>query len=94
MVNAEFIYGLMFTFPIALHEAYATCSDHLSNGFHKIFKHHLIIIGKSYENRAGPGNLNNPISVETAPEGEDLACEDWSKDEQKTPQYALSGIQS
>ena len=44
--------------------------------------------------RAGPGNLNNPISVETAPAGEDLACEDWSKDEQKTPPHALSGIQS
>ncbi|MFM9429036.1 RNA polymerase sigma factor (sigma-70 family) [Variovorax sp. GrIS 2.14] len=44
--------------------------------------------------RAGPGNLNNPVSVETAPAGEDLACEDWSKDEQKTPPHALSGIQS
>ena len=43
-------------------------------------------------NRAGAGNLNNPISVETAPAGEDLACEDWSKDEQKTPPHALSGI--
>ena len=44
--------------------------------------------------RAGPGILNIPISVETAPAGEDLACEDWSKDEQKTPSHALSGIQS
>jgi transposase len=34
--------------------------------------------------RTSPGNLNSSISVETAPEGEDLACEDWSKDEQKT----------
>lgn len=31
--------------------------------------------------------------METAPEGEDPACDDWSKDEQKTPQHALSGIQ-
>jgi hypothetical protein len=30
--------------------------------------------------------------VETAPEGEDLACEDWSNDEQKTPPHALRGI--
>ncbi len=43
--------------------------------------------------RAGSGNLNSPISVETAPEGEDLACDDWSKDEQKTPPHALSGVQ-
>jgi thiamine pyrophosphate-dependent acetolactate synthase large subunit-like protein len=43
--------------------------------------------------RANPGNLNSPTSVETAPEGEDLACDDWSKDEQKTPPHALSGVQ-
>ena len=42
--------------------------------------------------RAGPVNLNIPISVQTAPAGEDLACEDWSKDEQKTPLHALSDI--
>ncbi|MFM9928158.1 TniQ family protein, partial [Variovorax sp. H27-G14] len=44
------------------------------------------------EDRAGPGNLNKPISVETAPAGEDLACEDWSEYEQKTPPHALSGL--
>jgi hypothetical protein len=46
------------------------------------------------ERKAGPGNPNSPISVETAPEGEDLAREDWSKDEQKTPLHALSGMLS
>ena len=43
--------------------------------------------------RAGPAKLNSPMRVETAPEGEDIARENWSKDEQKTPPHALSGIQ-
>ncbi len=50
--------------------------------------------GRSGGWRAGHGNLNSSISVETAPEGEDLSYEDWSKDEQKTPPHALSGFQS
>ena len=33
------------------------------------------------------------MRVDTAPEGEDLARENWSKHEQKTPPHALSGIQ-
>ncbi len=33
------------------------------------------------------------MRVDTAPEGEDVACENWSKHEQKTPPHALSGIQ-
>jgi transposase len=33
------------------------------------------------------------MRVDTAPEGEDIACENWSKHEQKTPPHALSGIQ-
>jgi hypothetical protein len=45
-------------------------------------------------NRADPGHLNSPVSVEAAPAGEDLACEYWSNDEQKTSQHALSGLQS
>jgi hypothetical protein len=44
--------------------------------------------------RAGPAKLNSPISVDTAPEGEDIARENWSKYEQKTPPHALSGLQS
>ncbi len=43
------------------------------------------------EFRAGPANLNNPMRVDTAPEGEDIACENWSKYEQKTAPHALSG---
>ncbi|MEO8923458.1 MAG: hypothetical protein ABI330_11660, partial [Caldimonas sp.] len=43
--------------------------------------------------RAGPAKLNSPMRVDTAPEGEDIACENWSKYEQKTPPHALSGIQ-
>jgi hypothetical protein len=31
--------------------------------------------------------------VETAPGGEDLACEEWSNDVQKTSPHALSSIQ-
>ena len=33
------------------------------------------------------------MRVDTAPEGEDIARENWSKYEQKTPPHALSGIQ-
>ena len=43
--------------------------------------------------RSGPGDLNRPIGVETAPKGEDIVRDDRSKDEQKTPPHALSGIQ-
>ena len=32
------------------------------------------------------------MRVETAPEGEDIACENWGKHEQKTPPHALGGI--
>ena len=32
------------------------------------------------------------MRVDTAPEGEEIACENWSKHEQKTPPHALSGI--
>jgi hypothetical protein len=32
------------------------------------------------------------MRVETSPEGEDIACENWSEHEQKTPPHALSGI--
>ena len=32
------------------------------------------------------------MKVDTAPEGEDIARESWSKHEQKTPPHALSGI--
>ena len=39
--------------------------------------------------RAGPAKLNNPLRVDTAPEGEDIACENWSKYEQKTPPLIL-----
>src|SRR5690606_21026312 len=45
------------------------------------------------EKRGGSGNLNIPISVETAPEGEDIARENRSKDDQKTPPHPLSGLQ-
>jgi hypothetical protein len=31
--------------------------------------------------RGGLGNLNVSTSLEAAPEGEDLACDDWSEDE-------------
>ena len=34
------------------------------------------------------------MRVDTAPEGEDIACEDWSKYEQKPPPHALSGVQA
>jgi len=43
--------------------------------------------------RAGPAKPNSPPRVDTAPEGEDIARENWSKHEQKTPPRALSGIQ-
>ena len=43
--------------------------------------------------RAGPAKLNSPMRVDTAPEGEDIARENWSEYEQKTPPHALSGIQ-
>ena len=33
------------------------------------------------------------MRVDTAPEGEDIVRENWSKHEQKTPPHALSGIQ-
>ena len=45
------------------------------------------------ELRAGPAKLNSPMRVDTAPEGEDIARENWSKYEQKTPSHALSGFQ-
>jgi hypothetical protein len=32
------------------------------------------------------------MRVETAPEGEDIACENWSEHEQETPPHAFSGI--
>jgi hypothetical protein len=32
--------------------------------------------------------------METAPEGEDLACDDWSEDEQNTPPHGLSGFKA
>ena len=32
------------------------------------------------------------MRVDTAPEGEEIACENWSEHEQKTPPHALSGI--
>ncbi len=44
---------------------------------------------KASEMRAGPAKLNSPMRVDTAPEGEDIACENWSKYEQKTPPHAL-----
>ena len=44
--------------------------------------------------RAGPGNLNCSISVDTAPEGEGIARDDWSNHEQTTPAHALSDVQS
>ena len=31
--------------------------------------------------RAGPAKLNNLMRVDTAPEGEDIACKNWSKPE-------------
>ncbi len=43
--------------------------------------------------RAGSANLNSPMKVDTTPKGEDIARENWSKHEQKTPPHALSGIQ-
>ena len=43
--------------------------------------------------KSGPAELNSPMRVDTAPEGEDIARENWSKHEQKTPPHALSGIQ-
>ena len=43
--------------------------------------------------RAGAAKLNSPMRVETAPEGEDIARENWNKDEQETPPHALGGIQ-
>ena len=33
------------------------------------------------------------MRVDTASEGEDIAGKNWSKNEQKTPLHALSGIQ-
>jgi hypothetical protein len=41
--------------------------------------------------RAGSDNLNSVISVGTAFEDKDLAGEDWSDYEQKTPPYVLRG---
>ena len=35
------------------------------------------------KNRAGPAKLNTPMRVDTAPEGEDIARENWSKYEQE-----------
>ena len=32
------------------------------------------------------------MRANTAPEGEEIACENWSEHEQKTPPHALSGI--
>jgi len=49
--------------------------------------------GACLSTRAGAAKLNSPMRVETAPEGEDIACENWSKHEQKTPPHALGGIQ-
>ena len=43
--------------------------------------------------RAGPAKLNSPMRVDTAPEGEDIARDNWSKHEQETPPHALSGIE-
>ena len=52
-----------------------------------------VAIGTTTFVRAGPANLNSSMRVDTAPEGEDIACENRSKHEQKTPPHALSGIQ-
>ena len=41
--------------------------------------------------RAGPAKLNKPMRVDAAPENEDIACENWSRQEQKTPPPVLSG---
>jgi hypothetical protein len=45
------------------------------------------------ERESWPAKLNSPVRVDTAPEGEDIARENWSKHEQETPPHALSGIQ-
>jgi hypothetical protein len=43
--------------------------------------------------RAGPTRLNSPMRVDTSPEGEDTARENWSNHYQKTTPHTLSGIQ-
>ena len=45
-----------------------------------------------HEVRAGPTKLSKPMRVDTAPEGEDIAGENWSNHEQKTPPHARSGL--
>jgi len=41
----------------------------------------------------GNTKLNNALRVDTASEGQDIACENWSKHEQQTPLHALDSIQ-
>jgi transposase-like protein len=49
--------------------------------------------GWEFAHRAGPAKLNSPMRVDTAPKGEGIARENWSKHEQETAPHALSGIQ-
>ena len=49
-------------------------------------------VGAGVSRRAGSANLNSPMSVDTAPEGEEIARENWSKHEQRTPQHASTPI--
>jgi hypothetical protein len=48
--------------------------------------------GGAATDRAGSAKLNGPMRVDTTLEGEDIARENWSKHEQKTPPHALTGI--
>ena len=51
------------------------------------------MIGMNTIKRAGPAKPNSPMRVGTASEGEDIACEKWSKHEQMTPAHALGVMQ-
>ena len=56
-----------------------SCPEVSAKPFPRLFRFDTTKSKRWRDRRAGPGNLNSPISVETAPEGEDLACEDWEQ---------------
>jgi hypothetical protein len=78
--------------PVSATNGKAGTADQLDHRF-RSGRNIFTEFGTVFCRRSGPGNLNSPIRVETAPDGEDLASKDWSKYEQKTPPHALSGIQ-
>jgi len=79
----------MQNLPVAIYGAHNSPRIVAQQGVFTVFGREA----SAMEERAGPANLNSPMRVDTAPEGEDIAREDWSKHEQKTSPHALSGIQ-